>query len=61
LGFFHDVELGVGAELVELAGPDEEGVLGGVVIGVFGEDVGWGWGGVGCGVAELELLVAGEA
>ena len=38
----------------------EEGVLGGVVVGVLGEDVGWGWGGVGGGVAELELLVVGR-
>ncbi len=55
------VELGVGSELVEAACPCEEGVLRGVVVGVLGEDVGWRRAGVGGGVAELELLVVGEA
>ena len=59
LGLLDDVDLGVGGELVEGASPEEEGVLGGVVVGVLGEDVGWWWGGVGGGVAELELLVVG--
>ena len=45
LGLLDDVDLGVGGELVawfagELSGPEEEGVLGGVVVGVLGEDVG---------------------
>ncbi len=59
LGLLNDVDLGVGGELAEGAGPEEEGVLGGVVVGVLGEDVGWGRAGVGSGVAELELLVVG--
>ena len=41
--------------------PGEDSVLSCVVVGVFGEDVGWGWASVGGGVAELELLVVGEA
>ncbi len=61
LSLLDDVDLGVGGELVEGACPEEEGVLRGVVVGVLGEDVGWGRAGVGGGVAELKLLVVGEA
>ena len=61
LGLLDDVELGVGGELVEAGrSRSREGVLGGVVVGVLGEEVGWGWAGVGGGVAELELLGVGE-
>ena len=52
-GLLDDVDLGVGGELVEVPRPSEEGVLRGVVVGVFGDEVG-GWGcGAGGGVAEL--------
>jgi len=61
LSFLDDVDLCVGVELMEGASPAGYSVLRGVVVGVLGEDVGWGRGGVGCGVAELKLLVGGEA
>ena len=42
LGLLDEVDLGVGCELVEGSCPADEGVLGGVVVGVFGEEVGRG-------------------
>ena len=56
LGLLDDVDLGVGGELAEAASPAGEGVLRGVVVGILRENVGRWWGGVGGGVAELELL-----
>ncbi len=60
LGLLDDVDLGVSRELAEVARPAEEGVLCGVVVGILGEKVWRGCGGVGGGVAELELLVGRE-
>ena len=55
-GSLDDGELGAGGDLAEVvhrqnAGPSEAGVLGGVVEGVLGEDVGWWGAGLGGGVA----------
>ena len=64
-GLLDHGDLGVRGHLVQalagkLAGPAEERALGGVVVGVLGDQAGRRAGGADGGVAECDLLRAGE-